>query len=392
MLRVLITDASHNVVGDPLDEWSNIDVTTRFNEPSSGQVTHPAHDWVMAQLQPGNRVVLIRDGAVWAQGPLEIPQDYSWDLTDDFEPGTVTLHFSDDLAVVAGYKTWADPTEAWESQPPKANYSLTNQNAETIIRTLVNLNCGPGALSVRQIPEFVLADAASVGTDTSITTRFEGLLEACRRAALNGGGLGFRTDVVDGQVVFSVYQPTDLTATARFSKGLGNLRSLQYRLEAPKVTDALVAGSYTEADPHANPPTAEARTFVKVSDADQRDTWWRVEDYVDGSADDDSEGELTADGQESLTAGGASVRLSTTTVDTEDLKAGRDFGLGDKVTVVLANGTEVADIVRSIHLQATPNSGEYVTSYIGSAETTTASASVQMIRDLGRRIGRVAAR
>jgi hypothetical protein len=389
---VLITDASHNVIGDPLDEWSSIDVTTRFNEPASGQITHPAHPWVMAQLQPGNRVVLIRDGAVWAEGPMEIPQDYTWDLTDDAEPGTVTVHFSDDLAVLAGYKTWADPTVAWTSQPPKANYSLTNQNAETIIRTLVNLNCGAGALADRQVPGFALDSVAGIGSLTSITTRFEGLLEACRRAALNGGGLGFRTSVSGGQVLFSVYQPTDLTATARFAKGLGNLRSLSYKLSAPTSTNALVAGSYTEADPHADPPTAEARTFVEVSDTSSSSTWWRVEDYVDGSADDDSEGELTADGRESLSTGGASVELSTVTVDTEDLKAGRDFGLGDKVTVVLPTGIEVADIVRSIHLQATPSSGEYVTSLIGSPESSTSPKSVRIVRELGRRIGRIAAR
>jgi hypothetical protein len=390
-LKVLITDAAHNVVGDPLDEWSSIDVTTRFNEPASGQITHPAHAWVVAQLQPGNRVVLIRDGAVWCEGPLEVPQEYTWDLTDDAEPGTVTLSFSDDLAVLAGFVTWADPTQPWYAQPLKDNYTASG-NSETLIRDLVDTNCGPGALSSRQIPGLALAPAALVGTDTTVTTRFEGLLEACRRAALNGGGLGFRTYVNGAQILFETYQPADLTATARFAKGLGNLRSVSYKLTAPTVTDALVAGTYVEADPDADPPTAASRVFLDYEDSSLSSRWWRVEQYIDGSAEDDSKGELTEAAKDALSTGGESVELSTTTVDTEDLKAGRDYGLGDLVTVVLPTGLEVADIVRSIHLQATPESGEYVSSLIGSSEATTTPASVRVIQDLSRRLGRIAAR
>lgn len=391
-IQVLITDPQHQVVGDPLAEWSGLDVTTRFNEPASGQLTHPAWPWVMEQLQPGNRAVLIRDGQVWCEGPIEVPQDYTWDLMDDADPGTVTLHFSDDLAVAAGHITWADPAAAWPLQPFKADYRLTNTNAETIIRTLVDVNCGPGALAGRQIPGFALATAAGVGTATSITTRFEGLLEACRRAAVNGGGLGFRTYASGGQVLFEVYQPTDLTATARFSKGLGNLRSVRFKQSAPTVTDALVSGSYTEADPDAVPPVEESRTFVEVADAAAAGLWWRVEQHVDGSADDDADGELSAAGAEELAGGAAPVELATVTVDTEDLRAGVDYGLGDRVTVVLPTGLEVADIVRSIHLQATPDSGEYVTALIGSPEATTDPATVRLIRELGRRLGRLEAR
>lgn len=391
-IQILITDPAHQVVGDPLSEWSSLDVTRRFNEPASGQVTHPAHPWVMAQLVPGNRVVLIRDGAVWCEGPLEIPTDYTWDLTDDADPGTVTLHFTDDLAVLAGYLTWADPAQAWTSQPFTAHYSLTNTNAETIIRTLVNNNCGPGALADRQIPDLILGTVAGVGTSTSITTRFEPLLEACRRAAVNGGSLGFRTSVQSAQRVFDVYQPADKTATARFAKGLGNLRSIRFKQSAPTVTHALVSGTHIEADPDADPPVVEDRNYVVVSDTAAAAEWWRVEQHVDASADDDTEGELTAAGNEAVAEGADPVELATTTVDTEDLKAGRDFDLGDLVTVALPTGLEVVALVRSIHLQATPESGEYVTSLIGSPGASTSPNMVRTVRELSRRLGRIAAR
>jgi hypothetical protein len=385
-IQLLVTDGDLIVQGDPIDDWLSLDATIRFNEPATGSVQLVAHPYVMAQLQPGNRLVVIRDKAVWTSGPMEITQDYSWGIGSDGQapPGQVTVNFSDDLAVPAGYLTWADPAAAWASQPDTASYSLTATNAETIIRTLINLNCGPGALAARQIPHLVLDDVAGVGTTTTVNTRFEGLLATCRRVAVDGGAIGFRTRQDGGQIKFGCYQPRDLTATARFSEGLGNLRSITYKQSAPAVTHALVQGSEVEAPAD--------RIFTEIADAAAAAAWWRVEQLVSGSADDDTAGELTQEGTAALSDGAAPVELATVTVDTDDLKAGRDFGLGDRVTVALPTGLEVADIVRSIHLQATPGSGEHVTSLVGSPSATSDPQIVRLVRELGRRLGRLEAR
>ncbi|MEV2277879.1 siphovirus ReqiPepy6 Gp37-like family protein [Nocardiopsis sp. NPDC049922] len=382
-ISLLITDQDLVVQGDPIDGWTDLDSTLRFNEPASGNVDLPARPEVMAQLQPGNRIVVIRDRAVWCAGPLEIPQDYAWSVGDSAEPdpGKVTVSFSDDLARIAGYITWPDPALAWSAQPATGTWQVTTTNAETIIRQVVDANCGPSARAERRIPHLALAPVAGVGTTTTLTTRFEGLLAAARRAALNGGQLGFRTHQVDDQILFEVYAPADLTATARFSRGLGNLRSVQYKQSAPSVTHALVAGGEDT-----------SRVFVEVADTAAAAEWWRVEAFVDQSSTaDDTNGELTAAGNEQLAGGAAPVELATVTVDTPDLRAGVDFGLGDRVTVELPTGLEVTDVVRSIHLQATPNGGEYVSSLIGSAEATSDPATVRLIRDLGRRLGRLEA-
>jgi hypothetical protein len=382
-ISLLITDEDLAVQGDPIDGWASLDSTLRFNEPASGSVQLTAYPEVMAQLQPGNRLVVIRDGSIWCAGPMEMPQDYTWSVGDSSEPnpGKVTVSFSDDLAKVAGYVTWPTPAAAWASQHATDSRSITDTNAETIIRQLVTENCGPGALAARRIPHLILAPVAGVGTNTTITTRFEGLLVAARRAALNGGAIGFRTRQVGDEIRFEVYAPADLTRIARFSAGLGNLRSVQYKQSAPTVTHALVGGGEDT-----------ARVFVEAADTGASDLWWRVEKFVDQSSiATDADGELTGAGREELATGAAPVELATVTVDTEDLKAGRDFGLGDRVTVELPTGLEVADVVRSIHLQASPNSGEYVSSLIGSAEATSDPATVRLIRDLGRRLGRMEA-
>jgi hypothetical protein len=382
-IQFLVTDENLTVQGDPLSDWTQLDATLRFNEPGSGSLDLVAHPYVMDQLQPGNRLVVVRDGDIWMGGPMEIPTDFSWGVGQGGEapPGKVTVNFADDLARPAGYLTWPAPASAWSAQPDTARQILAT-NAEVIIRTLVNENCGPGALAARQIPGFALGELAGVGTTTSVNTRFEGLLATCRRVAIDGGGLGFRTRQTSSQIEFEVYQPADLTATARFSEGLGNLRAVTFKRSAPTVTHALVTGS----------DQASPRAYVEVADTAAAAAWWRVEQLVNGTADNDTDGELTQDGTEALAGGSAPVELATVTVDTEDLRAGRDFGLGDRVTVALPTGLEVTDVVRSIHLQATPNSGEYVTSLVGSPEATSDPQMVRLVRELGRRLGRLEAR
>jgi hypothetical protein len=393
-VQLLVTDKNLAVLGDPLDGWTDLTSTLTFNQPASGSVTLPAWPEVMALLQPGNRLVIIRDGEIWSAGPMETPQDYSWGVggdVDEPDPGKVTVSFTDDLARIAGYLTYPDPSKTFESQNTAADdvWTRADTNAETIIRTLVDLNCGPNAINDRQIEHLALDDVAGVGSDTAISTRFEALLDVCRTVAATDG-LGFRTRQVDDQILFGVYAPRDRTATARFSRGLGNLRSVQFKMAAPTATQELVVGGDL-GDSTTDPPTASTRVYVEV-DAGTADDWYRVEKLVDQSGTTNANGELDQAGALELGNDGPTASLATSTVDTDDLRAGRDYGLGDLVTVELPTGLTLTDIVRSITLTAQPESGELVTSVIGTSDTTTSTATVQLIRNLARRLGRLEAR
>ncbi|MEV8600437.1 siphovirus ReqiPepy6 Gp37-like family protein [Streptomyces griseoviridis] len=382
-IQLLVTDRTLAVQGDPLADWSGLEATQVFNEPGTGSVDLVAHAYVMAQLQPGNRLVVIRDREVWMAGPMEVPTDFSWGIGGEGEapPGRVTVNFSDDLARPAGYLTWPAPGSAWSAQPDGSR-KIGPASAESVIRQLVTENCGPAAIAARRIPNFTLGTAAGVGTTVSVETRLERLLDVCRRLATDGGGLGFRARQVAAQILFEVYAPDDRTATARFSAALGNLRAFTYKRSAPTATHAMVM-----ADEAAFP-----RTYLEVADTAAASTWWRVEELVDSSAASNDDGALTQEGRQVLAEGAAPVELATVTVDTDDLKAGRDFGLGDRVTVALPTGQEVADLVRSMTLHAEPDTGERVTSLIGSPDATTDPRMVRLVRDLGRRLGKIEAR
>jgi hypothetical protein len=402
-ITLLVTDRNLNPLGDPLDGWTALDVTRKFNEPASGSVTLPATPEAMSILQPGNRIVVVRDGKIWTAGPMEVPSEFEVGYGggdsggEQAPPGQITIDFTDDLALIAGYITWPAPASAWTAQPTGTWRTIPSGTGEAIIRQLVTENCGPSARAERRIPRLILGAASGAGTNTTVSTRFEALLDTCRRVAIDGGGVGFRTRQDGRDIVFEVYEPRDLTATARFSFGLGNLRYLRAKVSAPTVTHALVAGSEPSADDTSGPTT---RTYVEVADAAQAAAWYRVEQFVDGSAADDSAGELTQAGREQLAGGAAPVELATVTVDLPDepgqpgsgLIAGRDFDLGDRVAIALPNGAQVADLVRSIHLQATPKTGEYLTALVGSSEATTDPQVVRIVRNLSRRVGRITAR
>ncbi|MCX4622777.1 siphovirus ReqiPepy6 Gp37-like family protein [Streptomyces albogriseolus] len=388
-LQLLVTDRNLNVVGDPLPKWTKLACDLNWNRPASGEVQLPAWPEVMELLQPGHRLVVVRDKQVWCAGPMEEPQDYAWDLGAN-AGGTVTVRFSDDLARVAGYLTYPEPTKTFTAQDTVTDRlrTFTSTNNETIIRQLVDENCGPGALAARRIEQLVLDDVAGVGSNRSLSTRFAPLLDACREAAAPDG-LGFRTRQVGKQIRFGVYAPRDLTGTARFSAGLGNLRSLRFTLGAPRATAELVQGG-GDPDDTATPPNV--RVYVEVDSGAAAD-WYRVEKLIDKTGtDDDSGGELTQAGTLALGDDNPQASLSTVTVDTEDLRAGRDYFLGDKVTVALPTGLEVADIVQTIRLEATPDEGELVTSVIGNSDKTTTTATVRTVRDLARRLGRLEVR
>ncbi|MFD5220324.1 siphovirus ReqiPepy6 Gp37-like family protein [Streptomyces tendae] len=392
-VQLLVTDRNLNFIGDPITGWTKLACDLNFNAPASGSVQLPARPEVMELLQPGNRMVVLRDGEIWCAGPMEEPQDYTWGLESNAGVGTVTCRFSDDLARVAGYLTYPEPSKSFATQTKTADVvrKLTATNAETIIRTLVNENCGPGALAARRIEQLILDTVAGVGTNQTLSTRFEPLLDACRTAAVTDK-LGFRTRQVGDQIRFGVYAPRDLTGTARFSDGLGNLRSASFTLGAPTATSELVMGGNDPADDPPEGDPAYQRVYVEVTSNLHTD-WWRVEKFIEKSGvDDDSEGELTQAGVLAFGNDNPTASLSTVTVDTEDLKAGRDFGLGDLVAVVLPTGLEIADVVQSIGLAAEPDSGELVTTVIGNNDKTTTTRMVWTVRDLAYRLGQLEGR
>lgn len=374
-VTLLITDRNLTLVGDPVSTWTSLDVQGRFNVPMSGSFKAPATPAVMNQLGSGNRVVVVRDGAVFAAGPIEKPGPYNWQVGAG--PGEITVNFADDSALIAGRLAYPDPTRAATAQTTTASWTMTD-TAENVLRALVNLNAGPGALANRRVPQLALGPVAGVGSTVSTTLRYDPLGDAMRSAALAGGDLGYRTVQVGSQIQFQVYAPADRSANVRFSQALGNLRSLTYDPDAPTATVAVVAGQ----------GEGTARQIREVVNTSGVTDWWRLETFLD-QRQTNVVAELDAAGNEALVSTGEQAKLTTVTVDTPTQRYGHEYQLGDRVTVELWPGTQVVDVVRGFHLQATPKDGEQMTAIIGSQEATRDPRWLSLGHELYRRVGRL---
>ncbi|HEY9416464.1 MAG TPA: siphovirus ReqiPepy6 Gp37-like family protein [Pseudonocardia sp.] len=384
---LLVTDRNLTVVGDPISGWTNLDITLKFNEPASGSFTVPASNALRSQLSGTEadglrRLVVIRDGSIFCAGPIEVPGAEQWAAGgQDSGPGTMTVNFTDDLARIAARVTYPNPATASTAQTSTARWNST-ANAEDIMRSLVNLNAGPGALTARRIPQLVLGADMGVGTTIKFGTRFEPLCDALRSAAIAGGKLGFRTQQVGTTIEFQTYAPVDRSGTVRFSNGLGNLRSYTYDPNTASATAAIVGGK----------DVGTSRLIVERTSSAAITRYERMETFVDQRQSEDTSAdttELNQAGDEALATGAETARLSSVTIDTPDQRFGVHYQLGDKVSVELGSGAVVTDVVRAAHLQVTPEAGEVVTALVGSQDASADPVWVKYMRELARRLDRL---
>lgn len=390
-ILLLTTDKNLTVVGDPIVHATSVEAVLRHNGVGSGQFTAaasrplldflnsvaPGGDWLPDQIEPSYRIVLIRNHGIFCAGPIE-----QWNYTEDNDTnagGTVTVTWAEDSAWLGARVTYPDPAAVAESQTAVARWTTTG-NAEDLMRSLVNVNAGPGALVARRVPGLVMGTDHGVGSTVEWSTRFQPLADDLRALAVAGGGLGWRTFQDGAAIKFEVYQPQDLTGTVRFSRGLGNLRSASLTVSAPKVTAALVAGD----------GEGIARNIWERTSSTGVTLWGRYEQFVDqrGTAD---ATELQQAGDQALFEGGETVRLETVTVDTSDQAYGTHYGLGDKVSIEVWPGREVADVVREVRLAWSAEGGTTITASVGSGEDSTDPLWVQRLRGLDRRLKRLEA-
>lgn len=374
---VLITDRNLQVVGDPIMNWDTLDVSLRFNEASSGLFTVPGHAWIRHQLVPGNRVVVRRNGQVLIAGPLE-----GWQLerSDDGENsgvGKLRVNFADDMAWIAGRLTYPNPALVPSLQVTD-NWTFSG-NAELALHALVNASAGPGALTARQVPQLVMGATAGVGTTIDVKALLmEPVTDVLRRAALAGGGLGFKTQQVGNQIQFVAYQPTDVSGNVRFGFNWGGLKYLSYEVQMPTATTAIVGGQGEGAD----------RFTLERNNLGAEGSWGRIEKHI-ARPGNNPLAELEADGDQALVEEGETARLAASVADTTNMRFGVDYHLGSRVSVESWPGEAIADVVQTVHLQAWPTAGELISATVGSQAARNDSEFIKRLRKIDLRVGQL---
>lgn len=377
-----VRDASRELVAQ-IDDFSSAAFSIPFNDVGGWLVTGiPMESRAGAALGPGSGIVAVRDDEVEFTGPLLFPS-VRWD-----KDGWVidASGSSDDLAL------WGRITfPAAPSLDLNAAYSDDRSGtASTVMRQYVDVNAGPGADVTRRWAGLTLAADPAIGSAVSFSARNESLGDVLAQLAIVGGDIGFRVaQELDGSdLEFSVYEPEDVSGSAIFQPGLGNLAAYTYSAKAPTVTRTIVGGQ----------GEGTLRTFVERSDPVAEALWgMRLESFVDQRNTSVTD-ELEQAGDEELADNGAQTSIELEPVDTDAVSYGVHYRVGSLVTVRTLEGVEVIDRVRQVEIALGPN-GETITPTVGTPGAREASASddaavallLDRITRLSRRLSRLTA-
>lgn len=359
--RVLVRDETRTIIGE-IDDEQELEVNVRHLEAGAWKVVLDASSASAELLEVGEGILFEVDGTIRLSGPK---RPHTTEVSEeDGGRGTITFNGESDSAIRRVIWPAYDELITSSGTTQSSAYVVLSGAAETVIRTLVDRQAGPSALSERRQDGLVLSTDQGRGSTVTTKTRFEDLRETIHGLA-EAGGIGW--DIIqsgsDLELVF--YEPADLSETARFSVDLGNVTSYTYELTPPEVTDVIVGIGGEDT----------SRIFYRFAERDQ--LWPHLireelidqrqvdptaspgdDDYVDP----DEAAEQAATERLEEGRGVASVKFEP--IDTERLAAGRDYDRGDTVTFETELGP-ITDIIREMTYTRTPDDGMLITPSIG---------------------------
>lgn len=322
-LIVEVRDVSLAKVGQVID-MRTVQLVLRYQDVSNMVMVLPDNSTMAWYLtQPGAGVVVRREGTVIFSGPVQ------WKRFTEEGVRWLQVWGPDDTKLLRDRIAYPDPTT--DMQPAQTiGWDVRTGPGETLIYEYVNANLGPDALPDRQVPLVFGVDMGrgeSTAEGGSITERGRGetLLELSKRiAAATALGLGFPIRQIGTDLVFEVFQPEDRSGDVVFSEEMGNLASWSLESDAPLATHVVVAGQ----------GEAELRAFAERTASGLLPSWGRVEQFKDRRDVDDFT-ELGQAADVALSEARPKLLVTLEPVDTPRLHFGRDYYLGDVVTVII---------------------------------------------------------
>lgn len=356
-LTVEVRDASLNRVGQFLPaDLVGFSLVGRFNNVGTWEITLPAeHRLAVALATPGAGIIVshVTHGVILS-GPTTSVENSS--NTSD-PVGSVKISGVDDSAILAERLAYPTPTTADVTLQTQSHDSVVSVKASTAMYTFVKHNLVNGiAPSVRVVPNLTCAADTMLGSTLTKRARFDILGQLLSEISVIDG-LGFDIKQNDNALEFKVFQPVDRSGYIRMDVQNNTLASTAYGYGLPGLTHAIVAGQ----------GDLEDRQFIQVETAESlaAETLWhrRIEQFID-QRNTDVVDELTQAGLEALAESGSTL-MSVDVIPAEGytMQYGRDWNLGDTVTVVVAN-QEVVAVVTQVALSIEAD-GVHVVATVG---------------------------
>jgi len=243
-------------------------------------------------------------------------------------------------------------------------------NAETVVKYWVTRNC----ITRLPVPNLTVATDLGRGPVKGDAPRFKTVLEACAKLAdLSGIGLSVRQ--VGTGLVFDVYESTQ--QPVRLSRSLGNLRDWEFTSEGPKKTRNVIGLDGEEL----------TRRYMLSKLTSSETGWGITESFYDSSSDTDAE--RYQQGLDDLAESVPTYSFTVVPRDTESMRFGDTYNLGDTVTTELLPSVTLTDKVRQVTITDSVENGvdvQPVVGDLGAAER--ASAVYLELRRLRARINK----
>ncbi|MEN6522837.1 MAG: hypothetical protein ABFD14_03845 [Anaerolineaceae bacterium] len=339
--------------------FTTLEMVRRFNTVGSWYITADAA--ALAELTTQGGIMVYRNGVLFFTGSVNAFEDVSG--------LTITANGSDDLDMIAGLLALPVPGGA----PYNVDYDVRTGIAETVIKQYVNLNAGPGAISIRRVGGLTIETDNGRGGQATGRARFEKLIDLIRSLAVQGGNIGFR--ILAGQ--FGIYIPTDKSDTIIFSKELGTLGDYRFSTKRGEENALYIGGA----------GTGSARTIYEMSDPTAVVDWGRREAFLDKGNTSDAT-ELAAAGAEELAKKSGETILTITPMPTALMQPIDNYDIGDWVKAVI-RGQVIKQQVREIKttLSSTGESNELAIGTEGASTDTTGLAGIySRMRGLDKRV------
>lgn len=297
------------------------------------------HPLAAVLATPGAGIIVTGPSDVLFSGPVTKTENAAT-ATDPL--GTLKVEGVDDTIILSDMLAWPDPSNGNAASQNFA-YDERSGPAESLMHAYVSANCGPSAPANRRRARLIMGTNGARGATVAKAARFQQLGELCKELA-EPANLGFRVVQRGADLVFETYAVQDRTKEARLGVVNNTLAGQRVSVSTPQKTRVIVGGDGDGSN----------RLFVPVDNADsiasESDWGRRIETFIDERSSTDT-AELTQKGTEALADGGMTVTAAQA-VPMEDsaLDFGRDWFLGDKVSVIVGT-SEMTAVVTGMVLK-----------------------------------------
>lgn len=336
-LTVEVRDSTLARRGVILPKYLDAEVHPAHNNVGGWQLRLPAeHPMVPVLRTPGAGIIVTGPDDVLLSGPVTKPA-LERGVGDPL--GTVTFTGVSDTVVLADALAYPEPSNPDVSTQAVA-YDKRTGPAESVMHAYVNANIGPGAPADRRGPlasKLVMGPDQGRGLTVPKQARFPVLGELLHEIAVLAD-LGFRVVQRGNDLVFETFEIKDLTRFIRLDIENGGLSSQSVETSGPGVTRVLVAGQGEGKD----------RTIIERStttSVEGEESWGRRIERFKDQRNTDELLELQQAGDEILADEGfTSVAVKAIPADHLTMQYGKDWSVGDRITVVV-DGQETTSTV-----------------------------------------------